>query len=241
MTKTAQNLARSYAQKTPPQGAKNTDIFCANVADIATIANMILERKERIFVLSGAVGSGKTTLVQAVLSLMQKKQNPHNNDKKNSKQGTKKSAKENSKKNSLDFEDFAFVRVSSPTFGIRNEYGKIGSQNAPKNSTNQTNSPNQKNNTDYGSVFHYDLYRIDVDYVLELGLLEWLDDEGWHFIEWGEEVMPLLKQNGFECVEIIISEDLDEVLQNDQKPQTIKNLSATLTPNDSKRFYRFLS
>ncbi|MGX3045012.1 tRNA (adenosine(37)-N6)-threonylcarbamoyltransferase complex ATPase subunit type 1 TsaE [Helicobacter sp. T3_23-1056] len=238
MTKTAQNLTRSYGQKTPTQCAKNADIFCANVADIATIANMILERKERIFVLSGAVGSGKTTLVQAVLSLMQNKQNPHNNGKKNSKQGTKKSAKESSKKSSLDFEDFAFVRASSPTFGIRNEYGKIGSQNAPKNSTNQTN------NTDYGSVFHYDLYRIDVDYVLELGLLEWLDDEGWHFIEWGEEVMPLLKQNGFECVEIIISEDLDdldEVLQNDQKPQTIKNLSATLTPNDSKRFYRFLS
>ena len=227
MTNTTQNLAHSYTQKATTQGAKNTDIFCANVADIESIASMILDRGERIFVLSGAVGSGKTTLVQAVLSLMQKKQNLHNN-KNAKKNGVEKSTKKSSKKNGVDFDDYALVRASSPTFGIRNEYGKI-------------HSHNQANNINYGSVFHYDLYRIDLDYVLELGLLEWLDEEGWHFIEWGEEAVPLLKQNGFECVEIIISEDLDEVLQHNKKSQHIKNLSSTLTPKDSKRFYRFLS
>ena len=223
MTKTTQNLAHSYTQKNI-QGKQKTDIFCAKIGDIESIASMILERKERIFILCGAVGSGKTTLVQGVLSLMQKRQNLHS--KKSVKQGTKKSVQESS----VDFEDFTLVRASSPTFGIRNEYGNISSKHTSNN-----------NSIDYGSVFHYDLYRIDLDYALEIGFLEWLDEEGWHFIEWGEEVATLLKQNGFECVEIVISEDVDEVLESTEKSPNINNLSTTITPKDSKRFYRFLS
>lgn len=146
-------------------------IFCANVKNLSKIALNILEKKERIFVLSGAVGSGKTALIQAILSSM----------------------------------GGEFGAVSSPTFGIRHEYGRVGKK---AQSTNG-NANKEGDRYEYEEVYHYDLYNVDLYEVLELGLLEWLSQDGWHFIEWGEQVLPLLKSSGFECVEVSIAESLD--------------------------------
>lgn len=154
-------------------------IFCANVKNISKIALNILEKKERIFVLSGAVGSGKTALIQAILSSM----------------------------------GGEFLAVSSPTFGIRHEYGRVGKK--PQSTNNEASKDESKSvdkekyENKYEEVYHYDLYNVDLYEVLELGLLEWLSQDGWHFIEWGEQVLPLLKSSGFECVEVSIAESLD--------------------------------
>ena len=152
-------------------------IFCANVENLSKIALSVLEKKERIFVLSGAVGSGKTALMQAILSSM----------------------------------GGEFGAVSSPTFGIRHEYVAVG-----KKAQNTSNKASKDEGKEVGKegecqkeVYHYDLYNVNLLEVLELGLLEWLSQDGWHFIEWGEEVLPLLKSNGFECVEVSIAESLD--------------------------------
>ena len=37
------------------------------------------------------------------------------------------------------------------------------------------------------NLFHYDLYRIENDEFMELGLFEEFDKEGWHMVEWGDE------------------------------------------------------
>lgn len=152
-------------------------IFCANVENLSKIALNILEKKERIFVLSGAVGSGKTALIQAILSSM----------------------------------GGEFMAVSSPTFGIRHEYGRVGKkpQSTNNKASKDENVGKEKYENKYEEVYHYDLYNVDLREVLELGLLEWLSQDGWHFIEWGEQVLPLLKSSGFECVEVSIAESLD--------------------------------
>ena len=37
------------------------------------------------------------------------------------------------------------------------------------------------------NLFHYDLYRIENEEFMELGLFEEFDKEGWHMVEWGDE------------------------------------------------------
>ncbi len=55
-------------------------------------------------------------------------------------------------------------------------------------------------------LYHYDLYRIDMETFLGLGLLEEFEREGWHFVEWGStELEALLGQTGFALYEVVIS------------------------------------
>ena len=51
--------------------------------------------------------------------------------------------------------------VTSPTFSLQQCYDK--------------------------NLFHYDLYRIENDEFMKLGLFEEFDKEGWHMVEWGDE------------------------------------------------------
>lgn len=175
-------------------GTQNTIVFCSNKTNISSIALWILDTNRRIFLLCGAVGSGKTTLIQEIITCMQMQSSSQTH--------TKPSANH-------------LLQASSPTFGIRNEYGKVGK---------------------YGEVFHYDLYNVSLGEVLELGLLEWLSQQGWHFLEWGEEVLPILQDSGFECVKIDISEeDLEKNLAQD----FIENVyDKNSTQANSKRFYK---
>ena len=70
--------------------------------------------------------------------------------------------------------------VSSPTFGILNNYDNI--------------------------IYHYDLYIVGVDKFMSLGLINELDNNGIHFIEWGDEVLKSkLKEYGFLYYELKIN------------------------------------
>lgn len=61
--------------------------------------------------------------------------------------------------------------ISSPTFSILHEYGE--------------------------GLFHYDIYQCGSDGFLKNGLIEKLDEEGYHLIEWGdEEFEAILKRFG---------------------------------------------
>ena len=119
-----------------------------NIEDLERVINCVKNSKKNIIILSGTLGSGKTTFVQ---------------------QFTK----------SLGIEE----GVNSPTFSIQNIYDN--------------------------KVFHYDLYNKGVNEFLALGMLEELEKDGYHFIEWGEELEEILKSFGIDFlrVNIVLSEN----------------------------------
>lgn len=69
--------------------------------------------------------------------------------------------------------------VTSPTFSLQQRYGK--------------------------RLFHYDLYNKGLDNFMSLGLLEELEKEGYHLIEWGTEALKdFLISAGIACIQIDI-------------------------------------
>ncbi len=53
--------------------------------------------------------------------------------------------------------------------------------------------------------YHYDLYQCPNEKFLAMGLLESLEEPGWHLIEWGDEALEnYLKAHGFKTVVIEI-------------------------------------
>ncbi|RUM63609.1 MAG: tRNA (adenosine(37)-N6)-threonylcarbamoyltransferase complex ATPase subunit type 1 TsaE [Sulfurimonas sp.] len=56
--------------------------------------------------------------------------------------------------------------VTSPTFSLQQCYGS--------------------------SIFHYDLYNHGLEHFISLGMLEELDKEGLHFVEWGDDALVAL-------------------------------------------------
>ena len=72
-----------------------------------------------------------------------------------------------------------FSEVTSPTFLMQHIYGN--------------------------KIFHYDLYQVSFEKFLEFGLLDELEKEGIHFIEWGDkELENLLKMAGLKYMVIEI-------------------------------------
>lgn len=61
----------------------------------------------------------------------------------------------------------------------------------------------------YGDrLFHYDLYNKGIENFLSLGLLEELEKEGYHLIEWGDETLfEFLVSAGMRCIHIHIEKD----------------------------------
>lgn len=60
--------------------------------------------------------------------------------------------------------------ASSPTFSLVNEY-----------------------QSDQGTIFHFDFYRIeDETEVLDMGIEEYLNTDSWKFIEWPQKIEKLL-------------------------------------------------
>ena len=56
------------------------------------------------------------------------------------------------------------------------------------------------------TLYHYDLYRLDMEEFLGLGLFEEFEHEGWHMVEWGSvELEALLRQVGFPLYEVAIT------------------------------------
>jgi len=57
-----------------------------------------------------------------------------------------------------------------------------------------------------GNIFHYDLYRIENEAFMELGLFEEFEKEGWHFVEWGDEgLKSFLKNAGYDLFTVTIT------------------------------------
>jgi len=75
--------------------------------------------------------------------------------------------------------------VTSPTFSLQQCYGE--------------------------RLFHYDLYNKGLENFLALGLLEELDKEGYHLIEWGDErLKDLLDSAGIDTMMIEIEKQNDK-------------------------------
>ncbi len=56
------------------------------------------------------------------------------------------------------------------------------------------------------NLFHYDLYRIENEEFMELGLFEEFDKEGWHMIEWGDDgLKSFLIEAGYNVFTVTIT------------------------------------
>lgn len=74
--------------------------------------------------------------------------------------------------------------VTSPTFSLQQVYGEI--------------------------LYHYDLYNYGFEKFLSLGMMEELEHEGYHLIEWGDDTLiGWLKRAGFETIVIKICKSDD--------------------------------
>jgi tRNA threonylcarbamoyladenosine biosynthesis protein TsaE len=75
--------------------------------------------------------------------------------------------------------------VTSPTFSLQQCYGD--------------------------KIFHYDIYNHGLEHFLSLGMIEELEKEGLHFIEWGDEsLLKLLDSVGIETMSI----DIEKISDN---------------------------
>ena len=73
--------------------------------------------------------------------------------------------------------------VTSPTFSLQQCY--VGS--------------------DDNNLFHYDLYRLEHEEFMQMGLFEEFEKEGWHMVEWGSDALKaFLEGVGYNVVTIDI-------------------------------------
>jgi len=83
--------------------------------------------------------------------------------------------------------------VTSPTFSLQQKYGE--------------------------RLYHYDLYNYGFDKFLSLGMMEELEREGYHLIEWGDEKLTAwLKRVGMEYMVIKITK-----CENDMRCYEVHN------------------
>lgn len=76
--------------------------------------------------------------------------------------------------------------VTSPTFSLQQCYGE--------------------------KVFHYDMYNHGLEHFISLGMLEELDKDGYHFVEWGDDKLyDILNGAGMEVMRISIEKSLNEM------------------------------
>lgn len=70
--------------------------------------------------------------------------------------------------------------VTSPTFSLQSRYGE--------------------------KIYHYDVYNTTLEDFISLGMLEELEKEGIHFVEWGDEKLEKLLENvGMDNIKVKIS------------------------------------
>ena len=75
--------------------------------------------------------------------------------------------------------------VTSPTFSLQQCYGE--------------------------NVYHYDMYNHGLEHFLSLGMLEELEKDGYHFIEWGDDALyTILKNAGMKVMRIEIEKSLND-------------------------------
>jgi len=78
---------------------------------------------------------------------------------------------------------------------------------ATKGNTQIVTSPTFSIQQIYSDTFyHYDLYQCSNEKFMQIGLLNELENSGWHFIEWGDdELYKLLKDLGFQVIIVEIT------------------------------------
>jgi len=75
--------------------------------------------------------------------------------------------------------------VTSPTFSLQQCYGK--------------------------KLYHYDIYNHGLEHFISLGMLEELDKDGFHFVEWGDdELMGILNDAAIDAMKIDIKKISDD-------------------------------
>ncbi|ABB44428.1 Protein of unknown function UPF0079 [Sulfurimonas denitrificans DSM 1251] len=75
--------------------------------------------------------------------------------------------------------------VTSPTFSLQQAYSK--------------------------NIFHYDMYNHGLDHFISLGMLEELERDGLHFIEWGDErLIEILREAEIDVMSI----DIEKISNN---------------------------
>ena len=75
--------------------------------------------------------------------------------------------------------------VTSPTFSLQQCYGD--------------------------AIYHYDMYNHGLEHFISLGMLEELDKEGLHFVEWGDDkLVEILSASGIPTVVIEIEKVSDD-------------------------------
>ncbi len=67
--------------------------------------------------------------------------------------------------------------VTSPTFSLQHCYGE--------------------------QLYHYDLYRLEHEAFMALGLFEEFEREGWHLVEWGSEALKIFLEGAGYAVTLI--------------------------------------
>ena len=61
------------------------------------------------------------------------------------------------------------------------------------------------------NLYHYDLYRLDHDEFMQMGLFEEFEKPGWHLVEWGsDELKAFLEGVGYNIFTIDIRPDKDK-------------------------------
>lgn len=66
-------------------------------------------------------------------------------------------------------------------------------------------------------IFHYDMYNNGLDHFISLGMLEELEKEGLHFVEWGDdELADILSSAGIDTMTIDI-----EKISDDKREYTV--------------------
>ena len=153
-------------------------VVSANLANLNDICKAIWTRisgkTHAIFLLLGDIGAGKTTLVQ-------------------------------------NFAKFVGIKdsVTSPTFSLLHIYGDSRSQDSQDLSDLQDSQNPQDSHDSHDSrhkspqIFHYDLYNASLEHALDLGLLDLLETDGIHFVEWGDSQLFSILKNAFENIYII--------------------------------------
>ena len=74
--------------------------------------------------------------------------------------------------------------VTSPTFSLQQCYGE--------------------------NIFHYDIYNHGIEHFIALGMLEELERDGYHFVEWGDKALIAILQSAEIPVMVINIEKLEE-------------------------------
>jgi len=75
------------------------------------------------------------------------------------------------------------AEVTSPTFSLQQCYG-----------TKEGNA-----------LFHYDLYRLEHEAFMQMGLFEEFEKSGWHLVEWGSEALKaFLEAVGYRVITVEI-------------------------------------